>query len=113
MQYWFTLFALSQGCAVLGLTLFIFSYYIPKNKEELSQSFRWHVLVISLSYILLTLATVKTATFGFYGWGDIWYWIVTVAYISGDISLVFIFRTSVKKHKLAKLKKEFESKNQL
>lgn len=106
IQYWFTLFAVSQGAAVLGLTVFIFSYYIPKNKTQTKSNMRWHVVSVSLSYILLTGATIKTAIYQYYNWGDLWYWLVTIAYISGDISLIYVFRNSVKNHHIKKINKE-------
>ena len=106
VQYWFSLFSIAQGCTVLGITLFIFIYYVPKKKEDLKDNMRWHVICISVSYILLTFATVRTSAMEVYKSGEMWYWIVIIAYLIGDISLIFIFRASVKRHKTKFLKKD-------
>jgi len=103
IKYFFVLVAIMQGCFVLGFTLFIFGYYLPKKKTDLTGGIRWHVILVSLSYILLTSATIKTAAMGAYTWGDLWYWIVSAAYLSGDVSLVFVFREAVKKHRIEQL----------
>jgi tellurite resistance protein TehA-like permease len=105
VQYWFSLFAVAQGCTVLGVTIFIFIYYVPKKKNQLKDNLRWHVMCVSCSYILLTFATVNTAAIGVYRFGEMWYWVVISAYVIGDISLIFIFRASVKKHRQEFLKK--------
>lgn len=103
-QYIFKLFAIAQGSAVLGLSIFIFMYYAPKNKNHLRDDLRKHVMFVSLSYICLTIATIQTALFDFYIWGQLWYWIVTIAYIVGDISLIYIFRYAAKRDAINKLK---------
>lgn len=99
IKYIFVLFSIIHACLVVGLTLYIFYYYFPTKKTHLKNRLRWHVVVISGSYICLTLATLKTAILGFYGWGDLWYWAVTLAYISGFISLIFVFKYAAKKDK--------------
>lgn len=96
-QYWFTLFAISQGAFVLGLTVFIFWHYMPKKNSELKDPLRWHIISVATSYILLTIATIGSAAYNLYNWGDAWYWIVAFAYIIGDVSLIIVFRRSVKK----------------
>lgn len=105
MQKVFSLLAISQGALVLGLTLFIMTYYLPKTRKHFRERVRWHIVSVSLSYILLTIATVKTAAFEYYNWGDGWYWIVTVAYIVGDVSIIVVFREAVKESKKEQLKK--------
>lgn len=105
-QYWFSLFSVAQGCTVLGITIFIFIYFVPKRKEDLKDYMRWHVIFVSCSYILLTFATVRTTALQVYKAGEIWYWMVIIAYVLGDVSLIFIFRASVKRHKTKFLKKE-------
>lgn len=95
-EYWFSLFAVGQGSFVLGITLFIFGYYIPKKKIHLRNSIRWYVILVTTSYILLTFATVNTAAQELYDWGKVWYWVVTISYIMGDISLLSIFREVIK-----------------
>ena len=101
----FTFLAIIQGCLVLGLTIYIFGYYVPKKGDQIRSWLRWHVITVASSYILLTMATIKTAAMGSYNWGDWWYWMVSLAYVTGDISLVFVFKEAVRKHKLAQSKK--------
>lgn len=103
IQYWFSLFAVAQGAAVLGLTIFIFMYYLPKRKSHIKENMRWHVILIAASYIMLTSCTVQTAAMQFYRWGNIWYWFTTIAYIVGDISLIFIFREVAKRDRIKKI----------
>lgn len=100
------MFAVSQGAAVLGLTVFILSYYLPKNKTEAKSGLSWHVVIVASSYLMLTLATMQTAIYQVYPWGNVWYWIVAVAYISGDVSLIFVFRNAVKKRRIEKIKEQ-------
>lgn len=95
-QFWFSFFAISQGAFVSGLTMFILLYYLPKTKGNLKEKVRWQITLGAASYILLTLATIKTAAFQLYDWGDIWYWAVTLAYIGGDIAILIIFREAIK-----------------
>ena len=99
-QYWVSLFAVMQGAFVFGLSVFLFAYYLPKKKSHLKSNSRWHVILVVFSYILLTAATVQTAAFWFYNWGNVWYWMISIAYLSGDIALVFILRDVAKRDRL-------------
>jgi hypothetical protein len=101
-RYWFILFAIAQGSAVMGFTFFIFLYYVPKKKSQLT-NIRLHVTFISLSYICLTIATILTAITGLIQ-VDFWYWIVLLAYIIGDVALIYIFRACAKRDAHEKIK---------
>lgn len=99
LKYLFVLFAITQACLVSGLTAYIFFYYLPKKRKDLTV-IRRHVIVISISYLCLTLATMKTAIINLYPIGDIWYWAVITAYIFGDIGLLHMLKHVAKKRKL-------------
>lgn len=103
IQYWFSLFSLIQGTIVFGLTGYILYYYLPKQKGHIRDAVRWYIVSGALSYVLLTFATIKTAAFHLWDWGDIWYWIVTLGYIIGDISLAVVFREAVKEERKKKI----------
>lgn len=92
LHEWFTWFAVLQGTIVLGLTAYVFIYYVPKDPEAFKDKARLRISMATGSYILLTLATVITAALGFYKPGDLWYWLVAVAYIIGDIAIFRIFK---------------------
>lgn len=96
-SYWFVLFAILQGAFILGFSVFIFSYYFPKSKKMafLSDNIRWHIVLIALSYFLLTLGTVITSAIRIYSGDSAWYYIIATAYVLGDISLYKVFRHSV------------------
>ncbi len=111
IQSVFVILAVIQGCFVLGFTAYIFWYYFPKKRHQVSDKMRWHILFVSISYILLTLATIITASTYTYSWGDTWYWIVSIAYLFGDVSLVFVFRSAVKKEKYEHHFKNLTDKN--
>jgi hypothetical protein len=96
-QELFTLFAISQGCLVLGIAVFVFFFYFPKNKVQVKSAIYWHTISMVLSYALLLIATIRTAIMECYSWPSYWYALVTIAYIIGDISIVFIFRKALKK----------------
>jgi len=92
-EFIFTLAAIAQGSFVIGYTIFILIYYLPKKKNHIRHTTKRHVILISLSYILLTTGTVWTAVHGFYSWGNFWYWAIFLGYTIGDIGLIMIFRT--------------------
>lgn len=95
-EYVFRLFAISQGAFVLGLTAFIFYYYTSHYKLTDNKSRRLLKIGFSLSYIMLTVATIRTAMHSIYEWGDLWYWLVIVGYLMGDVCLIYLFRLSIK-----------------
>lgn len=95
-EYLFRLFAISQGAFVLGLTAFIFSWYTSHYKQADNKKRRLLKIGFALSYIMLTVATIRTAIFSVYDWGDVWYWIVIAGYFIGDICLIYLFRLSLK-----------------
>jgi len=98
-KYFFILFAIAQGALVLGLTVFIFYHYLPKTRADIKNRTKWHIVTVSISYILLIFATIKTAAFSIYEAGDVWYWLVSIAYVIGDISLLFVLKDSIKRQK--------------
>lgn len=95
IQYWFVIFAVSQGALVLGMTIFVFFYYLPKTRTELHDHFRWWKMAAAASYIMLTFATIQTATIQAWSWGDFWYWCVTGGYVIGDAAVIILFRDAV------------------
>lgn len=99
IEDYFILFAISQGSTVLGITIFIFWHYLPRKKCDIESFVKVNTALIALSYLLLTAATIETAAKGVYKAGDFWYLSVTAAYIIGDISLLILFRYSLKKFK--------------
>lgn len=100
--YWFAFLAIMQGSFILGFSAYVFSYYFPKSKKMAftSEKIRWHVVLMAASYFLLTAGTVESSMLQMYKWGDEWYYIISIAYILGDISLYQIFRHSVHRNKL-------------
>ncbi len=104
-KYLFMLFAVSQGCFLLGVLLFIFYHYFPKNKGHIKSSVRWHYVAVASAYILLTAASIRTAILGVYAAGDVWYWFVSASYIVADVSLIILFREAVKNDKKETLNK--------
>ena len=88
----FMLFAVTHGGLMLGLTLFIFIFYVPKNKEDFYNKTRWYMVCISASYILLTVATIITAFRGIYAFDNFWYFLVTISYILGDVGLIILLK---------------------
>lgn len=109
MEELFTYLSVAQGGIVMGITLFILAYYIPKNSTERSDALRWHIVSIASSYILLTWATVKTAATMIYEVSNIWYWIVMLAYLLGDISLIIIFRKVVRRNRQKNIEEELRN----
>lgn len=109
MEELFTYLSVAQGGIVMGITLFILAYYIPKNSTERSDALRWHIVSIASSYILLTWATVKTAATMIYEASNIWYWIVMLAYLLGDISLIIIFRKVVRRNRQKNIEEELRN----
>lgn len=92
----FTLLAIFHGSGVVGFTAFVFFYYAPKNKKDY---LKWHIITVAASYNIITMATIITVALKFYVWGDLWYFLITIGYILGDISLFFVFKHAVKKDK--------------
>lgn len=88
--------AMIQGGLVLGVCMMIFYFYSRYGVRFSATQF--HVLTISLSYMLLILATIISVSRAYYEWGDVWFWIVGTGYLIGDISLFIMFRTQVRKH---------------
>jgi len=92
----FTLFAIFHGSGVIGFTTYIFFYYAPKDGKD---NLRWHIVTIAASYVIITMATVITVGLKFYVWGDIWYFLIAIGYVLGDVSLYFVFKHAVYKDK--------------
>ncbi len=105
IKYFFSLFALSQGCLVIGFILFVLWYYLPKDKKQVKDLLHWDIVVASVSYIFLIAATIRTAVFGLYDVSDPWYWMITISYIGSDVSFIFLFRKAVKRRRIESLKK--------
>ncbi|MER3499689.1 MAG: hypothetical protein C4308_14200 [Chitinophagaceae bacterium] len=80
---------------MFGLALFIFIFYVPKNKKAFYNKIRWYVMCISASYILLTVATIITAFRGIYSFGNFWYFLVTIAYLLGDVGLIILLKFTI------------------
>lgn len=112
-EYTFMILAVCQACFVLGISIYIFGYYMPKRKSDLKSNMKWHVMSVALSYCLLTCATAWSAAHGVYRWGNPWYWISSIGWILGDVSLAFVFRDAVRREKLKQLNnnKNGNSKN--
>lgn len=91
-EFIFSLISIAQGGFLLGFTGFLFVYYLPKKREDLKSDIRWHVILISISYFLLTLSTIIISITHLYDLDRFWYSIVSIGYILGDISLFFVFR---------------------
>lgn len=108
---YFALLAILHGCFILGFSVYIFSYYFPKTKMEFKKDkLRWHVIFVAASYCMLTFATVITSIVSVYRWLDPWYFLITTAYVLGDVSLYQIFRHSVYKDKKQKLENNKKDK---
>ena len=102
----FTLIAIAQGSFILGFTAFMFSYYLPRKKSQVKNKMRWHVMLISFSHILLTAATIYTSINGGYHWKSIWYWMIFLAYLFSDVSLLFLFQDISRREERNKLVNE-------
>lgn len=100
--FWFKILAVVHGGMVLGLTIFIFSYYFPKTKRQVYNILRWHIVTIALSYIMLTTATIVSILLDMYVWGGIWYNVVMLAYVIGDVSLFLVLKVTLKGHNMDK-----------
>lgn len=86
-----------QGTFVMGVTLGIFYYYV--QRYVIHKAVMWHVILVSTSYMLVTLGTVITTMRQVYDPNDLWYWIVFPGYLIGDVSLLVMFRHQLRNHK--------------
>lgn len=92
---WFILLAILQGSFIAGFSCYMFMHYFPKSKSKIkfrNNDLEWHVISISFSYMLLTIASIITSALRLYAWADAWYFIVAFAYITGDFSLYKLFK---------------------
>lgn len=87
--------ALAQGSFAFGITLIIFYYYFRPFKGITPM--RQHIILISVSYLLLMAATMISIFRDKYEITDWWNLIVGVGYIIGDISLFILFKQILKK----------------
>lgn len=101
------LIGLAQGAFVLGVTFGILYYYIHRSVVE--RMVLWHLLSIIVSYILVTIGTVITASRQIYQPLDRWYFFVFVGYAFGDFALVIIFKHQLQKHREEKLSREIDA----
>lgn len=91
-----TLVAIFHGSFVVGFSAYMFFWYMPRNAKDY---LKWHVVTVSFSYNIITMASIITIALHFYQIDDLWYWLVFIGYLSGDISLFFLFKHAIKKYK--------------
>jgi ABC-type multidrug transport system permease subunit len=109
-----------QGAYLLGTTVGIIIYYtinlrrtrrdidayevvrgtaIPYLKAAATHKLKMHVIAIALSYLLFIATTMITLFRAVYPFPDIWYFILFIAYLLGDISLFQMFVIQRDKYK--------------
>lgn len=85
-----------QGAFILGVTVVIFFYYIRIKKKD--KGLKFHIVFVSASYSLITIATIISVYKEVYWLTDPWYWFVGGGYLFGDIALLTMLRRVVRRH---------------
>lgn len=79
---------LCQAVWVLTMMSYLMWYYIRKSLKH--RIIEKNALLIGLSYIFMTGATVISTLKGFYNWYSVWQILVLVSYLLGDIVIVHV-----------------------
>lgn len=87
--------AMAQGAFAFGITLVVFYYYFKPFRNITAM--RQHILLVSLSYLMLTAATMTSIFRGKYDLQDWWNYLVLSAYLIGDVSLFVLFKEILKR----------------
>lgn len=96
-----TLFSIAQGSFLFGFSIFLVAYYTPKKRTNNRGEVRLHVILMSISYLILTINAVIIQIDNYLGlFGDLMIWF---SFLLGDISLFFIFKYITKRDSREKI----------